>query len=169
MITRFRHLVVSWWLVAFIALQLVLFALLPIFVAGSSPRASASGQTIGVWTCESTLASVGFKSYPWSNSTALVASALPEPAAYQIGNDFRLRRWDVWLYPPGVVYHFSWDSAVIEDTQPGGFPTGRIDPTGNPAPYYHDGYTKANFVAWGGDSGGPGALYRVRFPCHYSP
>lgn len=128
----------------------------------------AGAAGLGAWSCDSAPASIAFKAFPWSNSTGLVASALPEPAAYQVANDFQHRAWQVWLYPPGEVHTFWWDEAVVEDAQPGGLPAGRINPTGNPAPYYHDGATKANFVEWD-PNGGPGALYRVRFPCHYTP
>jgi hypothetical protein len=145
--------------------------LLPVLVSAAPPPSSSdpTALSLGGWSCDNTPASVGFKEYPWSNSTGGVGSALPEPALLQVGNDFTRRQWDVWVYPPGNTYHYRWDGAIIEDTQPGGFPTGRIDPTGNPTIFYHNGFAKSLFVQWGGNGEGPGALYRVRFPCHYSP
>ena len=154
---------VAWGLTALAIVAAILVAL-----AWRAERAAGAADRLGAWACDPGPASVAFKVAPWSNSTALVASDLPEPAAYQVDNDFAHRAWDLWLYPPGRVVTYFWVEAIVEDTQPGGLPAGRINPTGPPAPFYHDSYTKANFVEWD-PSGGPGALYRARFPCHYQP
>ena len=147
-----------------LALTIVLFLSPSTRLNGVS---ASSNAALGTWSCDtSQKASMAFKVYPWSNSTALVASALPEPAAMQVDNDFTHRAWHLWLYPPGDVYTFFWDETTIESTQPGGLAGGKVNPTGNPAPFYHDGFTKSNMVQWD-PFGGPGALYRVRFPCTY--
>jgi hypothetical protein len=152
------------------ACALLLCALIAVTTVGFGWHLHAQAAGLGSWSCDTTQpASVAFKADNFTNALGGVATGLPGSALAIVGNDFRHRAWLVYLYPGDVTVTFFWDSATVESTQPGGFPTGRFDPTGNPIVAYHDATLKAFSGVWGGEGNGDVALYRVRFPCTFRP
>lgn len=147
----------------------LLLAALALPLAAQQPAHHATAAGLGAWSCPDAPASVAYKDDGFSGTIGGVGSGLPEPALAVVSADFRARQWVVWLYPPGETHRYAWSAAAIASTQPGGLPTGRIDPTGNPVVFYHDGRLKALYGEWGGDGNPDVALYRVDFGCTYTP
>lgn len=154
---------------AIIGLLVVVVTLLPVLVSATPATASDPvAPDLGTWTCDSFPVSVAYKEEWFTNNFGGVGSGLPSPALAVVGNDYRTREWVVWLYPGPVTKRFAWSSAFLESVQPGGFPTGRIDVTGQPVVFYHDNDLKAMYGQWGGDGNPNTTLYRANFHCHYT-